>query len=292
MVVAAEPRQRVPEEGEERSMLTAAVVQLNAQDDVRANLARVRHWITEAAGAGARLVALPENFAFMGSEENKRALAEDLDGANAGPIVSAVREAAMTAGVFVVAGGMPERNADEGRPFNTSLLVGPDGALLARYRKIHLFDVDLSDGTSLKESAATTSGAADGLVVTEAAGTLLGMSVCYDLRFPELYRALGRKGARVVTVPSAFTLTTGKDHWHVLLRARAIENQVFVLAPAQTGKHPRGRQTYGKSLIADPWGDVLAQCGEGEGFAVARLDFALQDKVRASLPCLTHTRMA
>jgi predicted amidohydrolase len=118
------------------------------------------------------------------------------------------------------------------------------------------------------------------------------MTVCYDLRFPELYRALERRGARIVTVPSAFTLTTGKDHWHVLLRARAIENQVFVLAPAQHGKHPRGRQTYGKSLIVDPWGDVLAQCGEGEGFAVARLDIAYQDRVRAALPCLAHRRLS
>ena len=117
------------------------------------------------------------------------------------------------------------------------------------------------------------------------------MSVCYDLRFPELYRALTAAGARVVTVPAAFTLTTGKDHWHVLLRARAIEDQLFILAPAQTGKHPRGRQTYGKSLIVDPWGDVLAQCGEGEGFAIARLDFAAQDRVRASLPCLLHRRL-
>jgi predicted amidohydrolase len=118
------------------------------------------------------------------------------------------------------------------------------------------------------------------------------MTICYDLRFPELYRKLGERGVRIVTVPAAFTLTTGKDHWHVLLRARAIENQVFVLAPAQHGKHPRGRQTYGKSLVVDPWGDVVAQCAEGEGVAFARLDFEAQDRVRASLPCLTHRRLS
>jgi predicted amidohydrolase len=131
----------------------------------------------------------------------------------------------------------------------------------------------------------------DELTTRAGASVGLGMTICYDLRFPELYRKLGERGVRVVTVPAAFTLTTGKDHWHVLLRARAIENQVFVLAPAQHGRHPRGRQTYGKSLVVDPWGDVLAQCAEGEGFALARLDFAAQDRVRASLPCLSHRRM-
>jgi predicted amidohydrolase len=156
---------------------------------------------------------------------------------------------------------------------------------------VHLFDVDLPDGTKLEESRGTSSGSPADLPVTELLGLGLGMTVCYDLRFPEIFRALESRGARVVTVPAAFTLTTGKDHWHTLLRARAIENQIFVLAPGQTGKHPRGRQTYGKSLIVDPWGDVLAQVGEGEGFAIARLDPAYQDKVRQALPCLSHKRL-
>jgi predicted amidohydrolase len=265
--------------------MRAAVIQLSSQEDVAKNLERATGLIADAARAGAEIVALPENFAFMGEEARKREIAESTD--PAGPITSAISRAAKENNVWIVAGGMPEASGDPARPFNTSLLVGPDGSVRSRYRKIHLFDVDLPDGTRLLESGATTAGSDP--IVTEAAGVKLGMTICYDLRFPELYRRL--EGARIVTVPAAFTLTTGKDHWHVLLRARAIENQVFILAPAQHGRHPRNRQTYGKSLIVDPWGDVLAQCPEGEGFALARLDFAAQDRVRASLPCLAHRRL-
>ncbi len=273
-------------------MVNAAVVQLSSQDDVALNLGRARHWISEAARAGATLICLPENFAFMGEESGKRAIAEKTDDASTGPVVGMLREAAAAHGVHIVAGGLPEASGDADRPFNTSLLVAP-GGIIARYRKIHLFDVDLPDGTSLKESRATLAGPASegACVVTDVAGVRVGMTICYDLRFPELYRALEAKGARIITVPAAFTVTTGKDHWHVLLRARAIENQVFILAPAQTGKHPKGRATYGKSLIVDPWGDVLAQCGEGEGFAMARLDRGYQDRIRGSLPALSHKRL-
>jgi len=275
-------------------VVQVAVIQLSSQDDVNANLARVRELVLEAGRSGAELVALPENFAFMGEESKKCEIAERVDDDPAGPITTTLRLAARDARVWLVAGGMPERSDDPARPFNTSLLFEPDGRLVSRYRKVHLFDVDLADGTKLLESGATTAGSE--LVVNEISGRAgkpvgLGMTICYDLRFPELYRKLGDRGVRIVTVPAAFTLTTGKDHWHVLLRARAIENQVFVLAPAQHGKHPRGRQTYGKSLIVDPWGDVLAQCAEGEGFATARLDFAAQDRVRASLPCLSHRKL-
>jgi predicted amidohydrolase len=265
-----------------------AVVQLNSQDDVALNLARVDHWITRAAEARAKLVVLPENFAYMGEEANKREIAERLDGAFPGPIVGALAESARSHDVWVLGGGMAERSDDPARPFNTSVLVDPTGALVATYRKVHLFDVSLPDGTALRESAATSAGA--DAITTEVAGVRLGLSICYDVRFPELYRRLVAQGARVVAIPSAFTLTTGKDHWHVLLRARAIENQVYVLAAAQHGKHPRGRQTYGKSLIVDPWGDVVAQCSEGEGVAVARLDFEYQDRVRTSLPSLLHRK--
>jgi predicted amidohydrolase len=271
-----------------------AVIQLSSQDDVAANLARVRALVLEAGKCGAELVALPENFAFMGEESKKREIAEDIERDPPGPITMALRLAARDARVWLVAGGMPEKSPDPERPYNTSLLFEPDGRLVSKYRKVHLFDVDLADGTKLLESGATTAGSEPS--VNEISGRAgkpigLGMTICYDLRFPELYRKLGERGARIVTVPAAFTLTTGKDHWHVLLRARAIENQTFVLAPAQHGKHPRGRQTYGKSLVVDPWGDVLAQCAEGEGFAMARLDFAAQDRVRASLPCLSHRRL-
>jgi len=287
------------------ALVLSAVIQLSSQDDVTANLEKVRERVLEAGRAGAELVALPENFAFMGEETKKREIAEQVDSDANGPIMTALRHAARDARVWLVAGGMPEASGDPDRPFNTSLLFEPDGRLVTRYRKVHLFDVDLPDGTKLLESGATTAGsepcvaeigsrAGKGSDTPRSASPRssisLGMSICYDLRFPELYRRLGRE-VRIVTIPAAFTLTTGKDHWHVLLRARAIENQVFVLAPAQHGKHPKNRQTYGKSLIVDPWGDVLAQCPEGEGVAFARLDFAAQDRVRGSLPCLDHRRM-
>lgn len=267
--------------------MKVAVIQLNCQDDVDKNLARARDLALAAAADGAKLVALPENFAYMGEEKGKRAIAESVE--SPGPIVRALASLAVESGAFVVGGGMPEKSDDRDRPYNTSLLVSPQGAIVARYRKVHLFDVDTADGQEYRESRATSAGSEP--CVAEVLGRTLGMTVCYDVRFPELYRKLGERGARVVTVPAAFTLMTGKDHWHALLRARAIENQVFVLAPAQHGRHPQNRQTYGKSLIIDAWGDVLAQCGDGEGYAVARLDFAAQDKVRASLPCLSHRKM-
>jgi predicted amidohydrolase len=268
--------------------MRVAVVQLNSQEEPLDNLSRVRHWVAQAAAEGAELVCLPENFAFMGEEAKKRSLAERLDGAFPGPILGALADCATKHGVWVLGGGMPEKSDDEARPFNTSVLVDKTGSVVAAYRKVHLFDVSLADGTSYRESAATSAGAEP--LTTELLGVRLGLTVCYDLRFPELFRRLVDQGARVITVPAAFTLATGKDHWHVLLRARAIENQVYVLAPAQNGKHSRGRQTYGKSMIVDPWGDVLAQCSEGEGFATARLDFAYQDRVRTSVPCLLHRK--
>jgi predicted amidohydrolase len=266
--------------------MRAAVVQLNTQDDVVCNLEHVRRWVAQAAAAGARLVALPENFAFMGEEARKRELAERLDGASPGPSFTCLAECAARHGVWVLGGGMPEKSDDPTRPYNASVLVDPRGRLAALYRKVHLFDVSLADGTVLRESAATSAGSQP--VTAEVDGVRVGLSICYDVRFPELYRRLVDEGARIVTVPSAFTLTTGKDHWHVLLRARAIENQVYVLAPAQHGTHPRGRQTYGKSLVVDPWGEVVAQCSEGEGFAVASLDFEYQNRVRTTLPALLH----
>ncbi len=269
--------------------MRVAVVQMNSQNDLAKNLERARELATRAADMGAELVALPENFAFMGeSDDDKRGIAEDLAGS--GPIVQTLATIARERAVFVLGGGMPEKSGDDARPFNTSALFAPNGALLARYRKVHLFDVDLPDGTTLRESNSCTPGEPTDASTVELRGKKLGMTICYDVRFPELYRRLADVGAHIVTVPAAFTLTTGKDHWLTLLRARAIEDQVFVIAPAQHGRHPRGRMTYGKSAIIDPWGDVLAQCGEGEGVAVATLDFAYQDRVRAALPALQHRR--
>lgn len=272
-----------------RDKLRVAAVQMSSQDDLAANLSRAKELIARAADAGAELVLLPENFAYFGSEEGKRTLAESVDDRAPGPILTAVAEAARRAHVYVVAGGMPERASDPARPYNACVVVSDEGKVVTSYRKVHLFDVDVGDGHRYCESASTTPGDA---VVTVVIGEFcVGLSVCYDLRFPELYRKLAAEGADILVVPAAFTLATGKDHWHVLLRARAIESQAYVVAAAQWGTHPRGRRTYGKSLIADPWGDVLAQCAEGEGVALADVERAYIERVRANLPALRHRRL-
>ncbi|MFO0761061.1 MAG: carbon-nitrogen hydrolase family protein [Byssovorax sp.] len=270
--------------------VVVAAVQMNSQAEVEGNLGKVRALVEEAARRGATMVLLPENFAYMGDEEGKRALAESLDDPGAlGPIARCLADLSRAHHIHVMGGGMPERSDDPDRPFNTCAVFGPDGALAARYRKIHLFDVDLPDGSKYRESVASAAG--DEVVQAEVRGLKVGLSICYDLRFPELYRAHASAGADVLVVPAAFTLMTGKDHWQVLLRARAIEAQAYVVAAAQWGKHPRGRQTFGKSLIADPWGEVIAQASEGEGVVTARVDPAYQAQVRANLPCLRHRRL-
>lgn len=265
--------------------LGVAAVQLSSQADVAKNLESCRRLVGRAASRGAELVLLPENFAFFGPETEKRRVAEGLDGA----IGSALREMAREHGVCVVGGGFPERSVDAERPHNTLLVVGPDGKDLATYRKIHLFDVELGSGGSYSESAATSAGSS--VVVVEVGGFQLGLSICYDLRFPELYRALSEQGAEVLLVPAAFTLHTGKDHWHVLLRARAIEAQAFVVAAAQQGAHYAGRQTYGHSLVCDPWGTVIAEAPDGEGVVSATLERARLAAVRNSLPSLRHRKL-
>jgi len=267
--------------------LRVGIVQMSSQDDVAKNLARAVELVARAAGEGAKVVVLPENFAFMGTEEGKRGIAEKLDGG--GPIVTALAEAATRSGVHVVAGGMPERSGDADRPFNTCAVVAPDGSIAGRYRKVHLFDVEVGDGQKYRESASTSPGTEP--VVLPIGGFKVGLSVCYDIRFPELYRKLADLGAELIVVPAAFTLATGKDHWHVLLRARAIESQAYVAAAGQWGVHPHDRRTYGKSLVADPWGDVIVQCTDGEGIAVATVDRRRLDSVRANLPSLRHRRL-
>ena len=184
---------------------------------------------------------------------------------------------------------MPERSADPKRPFNTHVCFAPNGELCASYRKIHLFDVELADGSSYRESSTTTPGERPELA--QLGGFGCGLSICYDLRFPELFRALVEQGAEILLVPAAFTLHTGKDHWHVLLRARAIESSCYVVAAAQWGKHPLGRTTYGHALVADPWGTVIAEASDGLGFALATIDSSRLDEVRTSLPCLAHRRL-
>src|SRR5690242_969113 len=207
-------------------MTAVAVVQMSSQDDLAKNLERASELAGRAAEAGANIVLLPENFAYMGTDEGKRSVAEPLDGS--GPIVRALFEMARRSNVYIIAGGMPESSGDRDRPFNTCAVVTPAGTVAARYRKVHLFDVEVGDGQRYCESATTTPGSE--AVTVSIHGFEVGLSVCYDVRFPELYRKLADQGAELIVVPAAFTLATGKDHWHVLLRARAIESQAYVAA--------------------------------------------------------------
>jgi deaminated glutathione amidase len=264
-----------------------AAVQLNSTPDLDRNLARARALIEEAAGRGAQLIALPEHFAYLGPQDQNPPSAQPLNG----PLVSEFRELARKLGVFLLLGSFPELIPGEAKPFNTSLLLSPQGEILARYRKMHLFDVDLFKGPSYQESRAMQAGT--DLAVAPLPGTpfTAGLAICYDLRFPELFRALSAQKADLLLLPAAFTLTTGRDHWEVLVRARAIENQAYVLAPAQFGQHSPGRRSYGRSLIVDPWGLILAQAPDGEGVIYARLDHERLQKLRRELPCLHHRRL-
>jgi len=263
----------------------AAVVQMTSTADVERNLSSAEELVEQAAERGASFVALPENFAFLRSEGVPVPEPQTLDG----PWVSRMAELARGFELTLLLGSIPERIEGDRRIGNTSVLLGPDGSTLALYRKIHLFDIDIPGMEHLKESKAVQPGTE--IVVAESPLGPLGLSVCYDLRFPELYRELVRRGARTLCVPSAFTERTGKAHWEVLLRARAIENLAFVVAPAQVGHHGRGRASHGHAMIVDPWGVVLAQVAEGSGVAVAELDFERQHRLRRELPALSHRRL-
>lgn len=253
--------------------------------DKARNLEVATRLIEKAAKSGAEFVGLPENFAWMGPEPERAANAEALNGAT----LARMAELAKSLKISVLAGSVLERGAPGDRCFNTSVLFGPGGERLAVYRKIHLFDVEVGDGQTYRESAAVAPGTE--VVVADAPLGKVGLSVCYDLRFPELYRAQSAQGAVLLTVPAAFTLMTGKDHWEVLLRARAIENLSYVIAPAQQGRHPKDRLTWGHAMVVDPWGLVVARASEGEGLAIAELDLEYLAKVRKGLPALSHRRL-
>jgi predicted amidohydrolase len=265
--------------------LTAAI-QLNAGTDKAENLDKAEAFVVEAGRLAARLVALPEVFAWRGASE------EDVSGAEPIPGSTSLRcgEWARRHGVFLLAGSLLERVAGSDKAYNTCLLFDPQGTAIGRYRKAHLFDVELPGQVSVRESAARMSG--DEIITVPSALGRIGLSVCYDLRFPELYRALALRGAEIVCVPSAFTFPTGAAHWEPLLRARAIENQVYVVAPNQVGRTPRGGRDYGHSMVVDPWGTVLAQCGETEGVIVAEIRPSYLQQVRREMPCLTHVKFA
>lgn len=262
---------------------TVAAIQMSSTPEKAQNLARAEHLIRRATFAGAELVALPELWSCHGLEKVYRESAELVPG----PTTDFLSGLAWELGVWLLGGSILEGEPGVERLSNTSTFFDPSGELVAVYRKIHLFDVKAPDREYL-ESKTIAPGRE--IVTVKAGVTTLGLSVCYDLRFPELYRLLALKGAEVLTVPAAFTLQTGKDHWELLLRARAVENQAFVLAPAQWGQKADGRWTYGRSMVVDPWGTVLATCPDRDGHALATLDLDYLDRFRTEFPALTNRR--
>jgi deaminated glutathione amidase len=269
-------------------MPLAAALQMTSSTDVGRNLAAARSLLEQAARAGAVLAVLPENFALMAASEARRVELAEAPGD--GPIQAAVAAAASQLGLWIVAGTVPLRTGRPDRSAPASLVFDARGVLVARYDKIHLFDVDLPGRRERYRESATTAAGRDPVVVDSPVGRL-GLSVCYDVRFPELYRRLSAAGAEVLTVPSAFTAPTGRVHWEVLLRARAIENQCYVLAAAQSGLHENGRQTYGDTLIIDPWGTVVRRLPRGSGIVLAEIDRARILAIRKAFPVLDHRQM-
>jgi predicted amidohydrolase len=269
--------------------LPVAAVQMRSIGDLAANLAVVRELVGKAAAGGAKLIVLPECFSFLGrAEGDKFAVAEVLDGR--GPVMQTLAELATKHAAWIIGGGTPEIvPGDPKRTYNALVAIDPSGATVAKYRKIHLFDVDIPGGAVLRESDATAAGSE--AVVADIAGVKVGMSICYDLRFPELYRALVKdQGAEVVVIPAAFTAHTGAAHWHVLMRARAIENSCYVLAAAQGGAHENGRETFGHSLVVDPWGRIVAEGGTEPGVVMAEIKLAEVATARGRIPSLQHGR--
>jgi deaminated glutathione amidase len=267
--------------------MRVAVCQMHSGDDVEANLEAAEALLREAAAGGADLAALPEYFGYLGPSGRRRGLAEAVPG----PVSDRIAGVTRALGIWVLGGTVLE--LDEGRVYDTALLFDRTGEVVARYRKIHLYDVDLPGQPPIRESASITAG--DQLVTHETEFARVGLSVCYDVRFPELYRGLMAMGAEVLFVPAQFQHETGRDHWHVLVRARAIEDQCFVVAPAQCGRFgdpEKGRRSFGHSLVVDPWGRVLAEGSEDEtGVWFAELDMAELRRVRRALPALQHRRL-
>ncbi len=263
--------------------MRAAAIQLNSTSDVDSNLESAERLLRATAREGAELAVLPEKWSLLASGEVSAELAEPLDG----PVIGAARSWARELGIHLVAGSVPERVPGRELLSNTSLLIDPGGEIAATYRKIHMFDVDVG-GVSYRESAHERAG--EDIVSADVDGVRVGLTICYDLRFPELFRILTIDGARVITVPSAFTAATGEPHWEILLRARAIENQVFILAANQTGEADPQYSSWGHTMLVDPWGRVLDSVAEGEGYAIADLDLEELERIRERIPALANRR--
>lgn len=264
--------------------LRVAAVQMNSAGDRAANLETALGLIDRAVAAGARLVALPEIWSYLGPDSGNRDSAEPIPG----PTIDRLADRARRHGIYVHAGSIFEQESGDPRLFNTTAMLDPDGNLIAKYRKIHLFDVVLDGVATFEESATVSPG--DEIVVVDVDGMSIGLAICYDLRFPEVFRLLALRGAEAIVMPAAFTMTTGKDHWEVLLRARAIENGVFLVAPAQVGRHEPDKWCFGRSMIVDPWGTVVATAPDIETIVLADLDRALLHRVRRQVPSLANRR--
>jgi predicted amidohydrolase len=264
--------------------MRAAVVQLHVGENVEQNLARAIDLARQAAAAGAELAVLPEMVDYWGPDAGVAAIKSGIPG----PVADRFAAAAADLGIWLLAGSIHEAIPDSPRTYNTSVLYDPAGAEAARYRKIHLYDVHIPGRVQERESDSIAPG--EEVVTADINGHIAGLTICYDIRFPELYRALADRGAEMVFLPAAFALFTGKDHWEPLIRARAIENQCFMLASGQQGVNWKGHATYGRSMIVDPWGTVLATAPDGDGFAIADLDFARLARLRQELPSLANRR--
>lgn len=262
--------------------LRVAAIQFNARENKTDNIATALAMIDDAAGTGARLIALPEVWTYMGPGSGQRDAAETIPG----DLTDRLADRARRHGAFLHAGSIFEKAAGEPRLFNTSVVFNPDGDIVATYRKIHLFDVVLDGVAAYQESANVSPG--DDLVTLDIDGMTVGLAICYDLRFPELFRILALRGAEAIILPAAFTMTTGRDHWEVLIRARAIENQVFMIAPNQWGADSSGKWCYGRSVIVDPWGTVLATAADADTVIAATLDRAQVRSVRRQIPSLAN----
>jgi predicted amidohydrolase len=263
-------------------LLRVAAVQMNSRDDKPANVQTALDLIDRAAGTGARLVALPEVWTYLGPQEGNRDNAESIPG----PVTDLLAERARRHGIYLHCGTILEARPGEPKVFNTSVVLNPNGDIVATYSKIHMFDVVLDGVASFEESATVKPG--DEIVTFDLDGVTVGLAICYDLRFPELFRILALRGAEAIVLPAAFTMTTGKDHWEVLIRARAIENGVFMVAPGQVGHDGNGKWCFGRSLIVDPWGTVLATAPDAETVVAATLDRSLLRKVRRQIPSLAN----